>query len=98
MILGLIVAGVAIGQSLFVVVYLFQPWWQSQVGRAVFIDKLSMAIFVDALCFRVIFPDLVSRNVAIILYAVVMLAIWYQLITLVRVRLKARKNEVPTVS
>lgn len=96
-VVGSVVAVAAVGQTLFVIIYLFRPWWRSLVGRAVFFDKLTMALFIDAICLRVLFPGIVSREVAITFYAIAAVAIWFQLFTLIRI-MKAKRNEIPKVS
>lgn len=98
MILYLIIGGAAVGQTLFCVLYTTLPWWRSNVGRALFLKAVTLAIFVDAVAVRVFFPDTITQQMALYLYGLVAAAIWYQLIALIRVRLKAKQDEVSTVS
>lgn len=98
MILYLIIGGAAVGQTLFVLLYSSLPWWKSEVGRALYLKAVTMVVFVDAVAVRVFFPEIVTQQVALYLYGAVAVAIWYQLIALIKVRLRAKKNEVSEVS
>lgn len=44
-----ILSGAALGQTLFVMLYVTFPWWHSFLGRALFLSALTLAVLLDAL-------------------------------------------------
>jgi hypothetical protein len=77
--LTLIVA--AIGQTLFVVVYLTRRWWTVRVGRALMVKSASLAIVLLLTALAALFPvPEWSRTLALVL---VTLGIWYQTYVLI---------------
>lgn len=98
MIQYLIVGGAAIGQTLFCLVYTLLPWWRSEVGRALYFKAITLGILTDTVALEVFFFGEFPEIVTLMLYGAVAVAIWIQLIVLIRVRLKAKQDEVSTIS
>jgi len=78
----------AIGQTAFVLLYGFKPWWRDYVGRALFVKSLTLMILVDAAVLSLLVP--VPMWVAVGIYWLVALGIWWQLGALLRQRLVRR--------
>ena len=78
----------AVGQTLFIVIYGFmRAWWHDYVGRALFFKSATLAVFLDTASVYI----LLKRNgydtdLVAILYWLVALACWVQLIALIRIR------------
>lgn len=89
-----VVVGAAIGQFLFIVLYMTAPWWRTYVGVALFMKSLSLGILVVTLAVTIIRHDRLPEKVTLILYALVAISIWYQFFALVRRRfIDRKKNE-----
>jgi hypothetical protein len=89
---GIIAA--AVGQTMFVLLYLTFPWWRNFLGRALFGKALAFALLVDlAVVGRMI--DWPKEDVYfVVLYWVLAAGIWAQFIAFLRVRLNNRQDVV----
>lgn len=94
----IVIFGAALGQTLFIMVYAFTPWWRGHVGRAVFLANFTLCILIDTIAIRVFVNNHGTDVFALVAYSAVAVAIWYQLGVLIRTRLKAKKNEVSSIS
>jgi hypothetical protein len=84
------VVAMAIGQTAFVLLYGTAPWWRDAVGRALFVKSAALMTLVDAAVVALFFPPPVW--VAVAIYWLVAVGIWWQLATLVRQRLVRRRR------
>lgn len=85
---------VAVGQTLFVALYLTYPWWKSFLGRALFFKAVSLCILVDSYMLTRVF-DFENYDVVFVwLYLLLGAGVWFQFAAFLRVRLQHRQNAV----
>lgn len=87
---------VAIGQTLFVALYLTFPWYRSFLGRALFFKGLMLALLVDTGLFAREYPRLLAWDaVFVILYGLLALGVWFQFLAFLKVRAEGQhgRNE-----
>lgn len=83
---------VAIGQTLFVMVYFTFPWYKTFLGRSLFYKGLILAVIVDAFVVTRVF-DLQEVDVLfVVLYAMLGLGVWWQLSAFLRIRIAGTQN------
>lgn len=84
-------ASAAIGQTLFVLLYMTFPWWKNFLGRALFFKALALGLLTDvAICGRVWDWD-TEEQTFVTLYCVLAIGIWFQFFAFLRVRLRHRQ-------
>lgn len=84
----------ALGQSLFVVLYSTFPWWRNFLGKALFFKASAFALLVDVAVAGRIWDWPHEDETFVILYGLLGLGIWVQLIAFLRVRLEGRADSV----
>lgn len=87
-----IVGGAAVGQTLFMLFFVFAPWWRGHVGRSLFIVNLTLCVLIDTVAYRVFFANDFNAKITLVTYGLVSIAIWYQFFTLCIERVKAAKR------
>lgn len=90
--------GAALGQTLFVLLYCTLSWWRSATGRALFLSSFTLALVLDTIIVQIVLERDFPGWLYVAFFGFVAMAAWYQLITLIVVRLRAKKNEVSTVN
>lgn len=86
----IIIATSAVGQTLFVLLYITFPWWKTFLGRALFYKGLTMAVLLDALSLARIFGWAHDDQIFVILYSFVTIGIWWQLSAFARTKIQNR--------
>jgi hypothetical protein len=73
----------AVGQTLFVVLWMTMPWWRHWVGRALMVKSIALGIYLDfALVHNYIDPYPALPLLGVILFGFITIGIWTQLATL----------------
>lgn len=81
------IAVAAVGQTLFVLVYLTFPWWRSFLGRALFFKALAFALLLDfGMLARMTTEWVHEDQIFITLYALFAVGVWGQLFAFLRTR------------
>ena len=84
----------AVGQTAFIMLYFFFPWYESFLGRSLFGKSVALAVIMDFAAMSRIF-DFGSNDLAFtIMYLAVAVGVWWQFSSFVRVALADRKDEV----
>src|SRR5688572_3775570 len=83
--------GVALGQTLFVLLYWTFPWYKTFLGRALFYKSLMLATIVDAFIVARIL-DVELDALFVVLYTMLGIGVWWQLIAFFRVRWAGKQN------
>jgi hypothetical protein len=80
----------AIGQTLFVALYVSAPWWRDFVGRALFVKSIVLAVVFDIAVAAIwwVMPMVVWQ----VLYWLIAAAIWQQFAALVWQRHLGRRR------
>lgn len=84
---------VALGQTLFVFMYLPFPWWNSPLGRVLFIKALTTAVTVDLFVTSRLFGWPSEGPLLLILSLLLLSAVWAQLYLFARLLVSG--NEAP---
>lgn len=85
----------ALGQTLFVLLYLLAfPWWESFLGRALFSKAFVLAFVMDFFIVGRLLGFGTNDMAYFVLYSLLGLAVWAQTVAFLRVRLAGRQNEV----
>lgn len=79
----------AIGQTLFVALYLTWPWWKEFLGRALFTKAVSLGALLDVAVIGRLTDWPKEDFTFVTLYGLVALGIWIQLIAFLRVRMSS---------
>lgn len=77
---------VALGQTLFVLVYSTFPWWKTFLGRALFYKAVMLAVIVDLFIVARVFDFVALDVVFVILYIFLGFGVWWQFFAFLRVR------------
>lgn len=82
----------ALGQTLFVILYLTFPWWEEYLGRALFFKATAFALLVDvAVAGRV--WDWEGEDVTfVILYWIVGIGVWFQMTAFAKVKFNSHQS------
>lgn len=87
-----LLSGVALGQTMFVLLYATFPWRKNYLGRALFTKALALAALTDAfIAYRVLNLSY-SDEVFIILYGLLFVGVWAQFFAFLKVRAEGRQN------
>lgn len=79
---GLVAA--ALGQTAFVLLYFFYPWWQSFLGRALFGKSIALVLIIDFAALSRVFEFGHADLYFAIMYTVLAVGVWFQFIAFVR--------------
>lgn len=85
--------GVAVGQTLFVILYATFPWYKTFLGRALFVKALTLAAITDVFIASRIWEFGSADEVFIILYFLLGFGVWFQFFAFLKVRHDSRKSE-----
>lgn len=78
------IASAAVGQSLFVLLYVTFPWYRTFLGRALFIKALTLALLIDVAVVGRVW-DWKHEDIWIVaLYGLTAFGIWAQLVAFIR--------------
>lgn len=80
----------ALGQTIFAVLYVTWPWWKNFLGQALFFKAISFGVLLDALLVGRMYDWPYEDATFTVLYYVVAVAIWWQVFAFLRVRYNAR--------
>lgn len=84
----------AIGQTAFVVLYAFFPWWEKFLGRALFFKAFALGLLADVAIFGRLTDWRYEDETFVAMYALLALGIWVQFFAFLRVRLAHRQASV----
>lgn len=84
---------VALGQTMFVLLYFTFPWQKSFLGRALFFKALSLAALTDAWIVYRVFDIPRADLMFVLLYALLALGVWVQYFAFLKVRAEGHQNE-----
>lgn len=86
------IVGMAVGQTLFVVLYCTFPWWKTFLGRALFAKALSLMLLVNAVALARVFNFTGANTYFVLLYVILGVGIWVEFFTFLRVKWDARND------
>ena len=86
------VAAMAGGQTLFAALYLTFPWWETFLGRSLFVKAFVFALMLDVLLIARIWDWEHELEMLLTLYVLLAAALWGQLFAYVRVRMESQKS------
>lgn len=82
-----------LGSTLFVLLYLtFYEWWTKYLGRALFFKALILSVFLDSATVSRIMGWSGVNWFWITLYALFALAVWWQFIAFLRVKIESIRS------
>lgn len=81
---------VALGQTLFVALYLTFPWWKTFLGRALFYKALILMILADFAFLARVFDFAGEDVLFVILYGLLATGVWFQFAAFLVVKRNAR--------
>lgn len=84
----------AVVQTAFVLFYSTFPWWQTFLGRALYLKAVTLMAIVDFACLSRWFDFGANDSIFVILYATLTVGIVVQFIAFVRVKIRGRASEV----
>lgn len=88
------ISGAALGQTLFVALYVSFPWWANFLGRALFFKALVLGVVLDVGVLGLLFDWPYENETFVALYGAMATGIWVQFFAFLRVRLEERHDEV----
>lgn len=77
---AIVVVVSAVGQTLFVLLYATFPWYQTFLGRALFIKALTLMLMLDVVFSRVVWDVPRSDTFVVVLFGLTAFGIWAQFI------------------
>lgn len=89
----LLLGGIALGQTAFVLLYFLFPWLKTFLGRALFFKALAFATLVDVFIAARIFPILRDDRIFTALYALLFVGVWAQFFAFLKVWREGREAE-----
>lgn len=84
----------ATGQTLFLVLYVFFPWWKSFLGKALFYKAIVFAALLNIATVGFVFDWTFEDATIVVLYGLVATGIWAQNIAFLKVRAEGRQNHL----
>lgn len=84
----------AVGQTAFVLLYLFWPWWKNFLGRALFFKATALMLLVDVAVIGRMVDWRYEDATFVGLYWLLGIGVWTQFLTFLRVRLQHRQASV----
>jgi hypothetical protein len=76
---GVTVVSAAVGQTLFVLLYVTFPWYRTFLGRALFIKAVTFAVMIDVAVAGMIWDWEHEHATLIVMYGCTAFGIWAQL-------------------
>ena len=83
----------AVGQTLFVLLYMTYPWYRTFLGRALFIKALTFVLLLDVAVAGSIWNWNHEEKWIVLLYGLTAFGIWAQLIAFLRQKTTPRHND-----
>lgn len=87
------ITGAALGQTLFVVLYLTFPWWKTFLGRALFLKAVTFCVLLDVAVAGRVWDWPGEDATFVCLYGAVALGVWAQFAAFLRTKRCAGKSE-----
>lgn len=84
---------VALGQTMFVTLYVTFPWYRSFLGRALFYKALALATILDLFMLNRVWEIPHKDVVFIILYFVLATGVWFQFAVFLHVMLTNKRDD-----
>jgi ABC-type sugar transport system permease subunit len=84
----------ALGQTMFVLLYMTFPWWEEFLGRALFFKACALGLLVDVAVAGRIWDWTYEDETFVVLYAILATGIIAQFVAFLRVRLQGRQDDV----
>lgn len=82
---------VAIGQTVFVLLYMTFPWFKTFLGKALFYKAAVLAVLVDVGLFARLNPDAPAWNLTFtLLYTLLGVGVWVQFFAFLQIRTEDR--------
>jgi ABC-type sugar transport system permease subunit len=88
-------AFVAVGQTLFVILYATFPWYKTFLGRALFYKALTLGAITDVFIASRVWQFAGQDVVFVVLYALLGIGVWWQLLAFVRVKRHGSVAPIP---
>lgn len=73
----------SLGQTAFVLLYFFYPWWKTFLGRALFGKSIALVVIMDFAALSRIFKFGHDDIAFTILYALLAIGVWFQFVAFV---------------
>lgn len=84
------IVSAAVGQGLFVVLYLTFPWWKGFLGRALFFKALALGLLANTVAVARVYALPNEDAIITSLYGLVSVGIWAQFFAFLSVRMQRR--------
>lgn len=76
----------AVGQTLFVLIYVWGRWWAHYVGRTLFVKSFMLMLMMDVSTINIFFDYQYENQTKTTMITLVAVAIWLQLFAIIRQR------------
>lgn len=83
---------IAVGQTLFVVLYVTFPWWKSFLGRALFSKAFALMILIDFIALGRITGYARDDRVFVMLYSLLAVGVWAEVVVFLRVKYRGGES------
>jgi hypothetical protein len=90
----IIAAIAAIGQTVFILLYLFFPWYKSFLGRALFYKAIVLGLLLNVVAVGIAFNWPFEDESIIVLMGLVSTGIWAQNAAFIKVRAQGRQHDL----
>lgn len=84
------ITAAAVGQTLFVILYMAFPWWKNFLGRVLFGKALSLLVITDVVALSRWFEFWRNDYLFTALYLILALGVWAELIAFWQVQRKSK--------
>lgn len=86
--------GLALGQTLFVILYFTFPWYKTFLGKALFFKAFVFAFVLDLALYARLNPEFTNWDVIFTcMYALLGVGVWFQFFAFLRVRTEGKRKE-----
>lgn len=82
----------ALGQTLFVLLYLSFPWWRSFLGRALFFKAVAFGILLDVAVIGQSFDWPHEDATFVTLYGLLAFGVWVQFVAFIRTKRRGLRD------
>lgn len=83
----------AVGQTMFISLWITLPWWREVIGVAMFAKSLTLMLLLDTAVLFIYLPQLATEKVGYILETALWIVIWGQVGALIWERRRHRNDE-----
>ncbi len=84
----------AVGQTLFVLLYLTFPWYATFMGKALFAKAFALLLITDLAALARVFDFLSNDALFVFLYGVLATTVWGQFIAFLIVKVESHRTKV----